>query len=64
MFYAKANRMAIRRRHGDKRQLFQFGTNDMSRAELDEVADFVIASLEGGSMTVDAARDEARARCQ
>ncbi|CAE7566233.1 unnamed protein product, partial [Symbiodinium pilosum] len=38
MFYAKTNRMAIRERRGEKRQIFQFGTDGVSREKLAEIA--------------------------
>ena len=50
MFYAKTNRMAIRERRGEKRQIFQFGTDGVSREKLAEIAGACIKRLESGSL--------------
>ena len=60
MHYAKQKRMALRRRHGDRKQIFQFGTDSMPRAEMDAIADFVLGALASGEVTEDDARKYAR----
>jgi hypothetical protein len=60
MYYAKQKRMATRRRHGDRKQIFQFGTDSMPRAEMDAIADFFLGALASGELTEDEARKYAR----
>ena len=50
MFYKSSGKMALRAKTGDKGQLFQFGSQELSREDLQKIADRCIQQLEARTL--------------